>query len=468
MTGVLNKQDQENLIYGHQQIAASKPLNQLRPKTPGAKSSKVSFDENAVQTHAKTILKGGPGNKIAFGGDKSAAPLATPAATKNRLPLGAKTTNAKTKPFSTPILQTKAGDKAKSNSAIRRQSLKISQTQPVKVDVLQVSEDDLPDVEYMPPRAKDIPDVPEELENGINLSMFENGGMQRDLLSHMQHGIGFDGKSMAERQREREQILSEIGEARDIALTEYRLDCDLVACLHDPECPTEGCKDVVERRQTAQEKYEKRMAEISQMDKPSKNSQRIDAVSKANVAKGPSIAASRKAAAALAAKPRSTLTTKPEQKPSIPKSTASLFQRGAQPKNTVAPTNPSSMRHTAAVAASNTTLGYGKGRAVRANLRQGILSPKDRNMKISNSTAPNNKKTVDLNALSPAEYMRLHGEPKFLSEMWWKCRTTGLIKMPGDNEKDSEEDIQAVLFQGIDVAGIEREEAERDFELVLT
>ena len=468
MAGVLNKQDQENLIYGHQQTAASKPLNQLRPKTPGPKSSKVSFDENAVQTHAKTVLKGGPSNHIALGGSKIAVPLVTPAATKNRLPLGAKTTNAKAKPFTTPTLQTKAADKAKSNSATRRQSLKISQTQPVKIDVLQVSEDDVPDVEYMPPRAKDIPDIPEELENGINLSMFENGGMQRDLLSHMQHSIGFDGKSMAEHQREREQILHEIGEARDIALTEYRMDCDLVACLHDPECPTEECKDVAERRRTAQKKYKERMAEISQMDKPPKDSQPIRTILKADITKGPSTAASRKAAAALAAKPTSTLTTKPEQKLPVPKSAGSLFPRATRPQNTVNPTNPSSMRHAAAVVASNTTLGYGKGRTARANLREGILSPKDRNIKISNSTVTHkNKKSVDLNALAPADYMRLHGEPKFLSEMWWKCRTAGLIKMPGDNEKDSEEDIQAVLFHGIDVAGIEREEAEREFELAL-
>lgn len=48
--------DQENLIHGHQQVAASKPLNQgtrsLQPKTPGNKFPKTPLkvplnDENA-------------------------------------------------------------------------------------------------------------------------------------------------------------------------------------------------------------------------------------------------------------------------------------------------------------------------------------------------------------------------------------------------------------------------------------
>ena len=62
---MLAARDQENLAHGHQQAAASKPLNQgarpLVPKTPGNKAPKTPFkiplnDEN------------GPG---AFGGGKN-------------------------------------------------------------------------------------------------------------------------------------------------------------------------------------------------------------------------------------------------------------------------------------------------------------------------------------------------------------------------------------------------------------
>ena len=63
---MLAARDQENLVHGHQQAAAAKPLNQatrqLAPKTPGNKAPKTPFklplnDEN------------GPGP---FGGGKSA------------------------------------------------------------------------------------------------------------------------------------------------------------------------------------------------------------------------------------------------------------------------------------------------------------------------------------------------------------------------------------------------------------
>jgi len=53
---MLAARDQENLVHGHQQVAASKPLNQttrgLQPKTPGNKYPKTPLriplnDENA-------------------------------------------------------------------------------------------------------------------------------------------------------------------------------------------------------------------------------------------------------------------------------------------------------------------------------------------------------------------------------------------------------------------------------------
>lgn len=55
MNTMLAARDQENLVHGHQQAAASKPLNQgarqLAPKTPGNKLPKTPFkvplnDEN--------------------------------------------------------------------------------------------------------------------------------------------------------------------------------------------------------------------------------------------------------------------------------------------------------------------------------------------------------------------------------------------------------------------------------------
>lgn len=93
----------------------------------------------------------------------------------------------------------------------------------------------------------------------------------------------------------------------------------------------------------------------------------------------------RDAAAALSGTDRSIPRTRQTINTKVkPKVTSSLFS-SRKPR---APTNPSSMRHTAAAASSRTTLGYTKGRDVSSRLHgnpsdaaaqpvlQGILSPK--------------------------------------------------------------------------------------------
>lgn len=70
--------DQENLVHGHQQVAASKPLNQgargLQPKTPGNKYPKTPLkiplnDENAIGggLGGKTIKGKGLENLVTAG-----------------------------------------------------------------------------------------------------------------------------------------------------------------------------------------------------------------------------------------------------------------------------------------------------------------------------------------------------------------------------------------------------------------
>ncbi len=80
MDALLAARDQENLAYGHQQIAAAKPLNQgvrqLPPKTPGNKAPKTPFkkplnDENLPFGGGKTNLRtNGQGNENILGGGK--------------------------------------------------------------------------------------------------------------------------------------------------------------------------------------------------------------------------------------------------------------------------------------------------------------------------------------------------------------------------------------------------------------
>ena len=64
---MLAARDQENLVHGHQQVAASKPLNQstrgLQPKTPGNRFPKTPLkiplhDENAPTGFGGKSVKG--------------------------------------------------------------------------------------------------------------------------------------------------------------------------------------------------------------------------------------------------------------------------------------------------------------------------------------------------------------------------------------------------------------------------
>lgn len=68
----VTRDQQENLVHGHQQVAASKPLNQargLQPKTPGNKYPKTPLriplnDENAPTGFGKTGKGKGLGDLV--------------------------------------------------------------------------------------------------------------------------------------------------------------------------------------------------------------------------------------------------------------------------------------------------------------------------------------------------------------------------------------------------------------------
>ena len=504
MASLLAQQDQENFVYGQQTVATAKPLNQgvkqLAPKTPGNKAAKTPFkvsrnDENALQTLGKTALKGDNGNKeFLFGGKKAGKDVtdnyATPAP-RNRAPLGAKTTNAKAKPFQTPAAL--ASDKkdlaqSKRNSlSARKPQPKISNTEPVKIDILETKDDEEPEIEYMPPRPKDMEDIPDDLDPNINMSMFANGQMFKDLADYTWHHKGFDGLTRLERENMRWQKMIKRSDAEIEAQSTYVAETDLIICHHSPECPTQECKDAPEQRRLAKETLDKKLAEINAVEKPEVSTAKPLAPKekakpkRVDLTKGPTSEASKSAASALSMpKPKiNAPVPKPVTKPRAP-NLSSLLPRNKKPEPPK-PTNPSSMRHAAAVAASNTTLGYGKGRAASTQLRRGALAPKDTNSKtkppipVNSSTKPSiveKAQELDLNALEPEEFMRQYGEPKFLSEMWWRCRNTGLIKMPGDEEREAQkrkedEEVQEALFGGMGLEEWETEEAEREFVLEL-
>ncbi|MCJ1333242.1 hypothetical protein MMC10_009936 [Thelotrema lepadinum] len=484
MASLLAQKDQENLTYGHQTAAAAKPFNQgnraLASKTPGNKTAKTPFklplnDENGIEA-AKTGLKKSKGNDDLFTGPKKTASnknaFATPVAPKTRAPLGQKTTNAKAKPFQTPAaLQLDNGlGKSKQNSvSARKPKLRVSHTEPVKVDVLGANVEEEPDIEYMPPRAKDLPDYPDDIDPNINLSMFENGAMRRDFFTHLNHHKGWDGLSRVEREQIRDKRALEKYEAEIEAHAAYTSESDYISCFHDPECPTQDCLEAPEIRRKARAKYDQKMADVAahfeSLPPIGLDYMKRQPVPKkqVNITKGPTFEASKRAASTLSIpKQKITVISKPPTKQSVTARLPSALV--SRPKKPTQPTNPSSMRHSAAVAASNTTMGYSKGRAASASLN------KARNSQSTGPTSTSNNAKPHPNTLAPEEFMKQYGEPRYLTDMWWKCRRQGLIRMPGDDEeKEEEEDCTRFLDpNGKSADDYAREEAEADFEIKLS
>ena len=256
---------------------------------------------------------------------------------------------------------------------------------------------------------------------------------------------GPDGLSHVEREEQRLQRIYDIADRKMEALMQRDMDSTPIPCIHYPECPTEICKDTAEARKAAEEQYKKTIATIEAETAPAKM--------KSLPSKGPSTLKSKVAAAALSlpkqSGPAFKSTSKPSIPPAKPRLTTSLASR---PQKTVAPTNPSPMRHNAAVAASKTTMGYSKGRATSATLRKSVLQNKD--VRTGSNEIPDT-------SLAPAEYIRRYGVPRVGSEMWIRCRAVGCFD---EDEGPTLEEI----FAGDRPHGLDtllREEAEQEFQL---
>lgn len=106
---------------------------------------------------------------------------------------------------------------------------------------------------------------------------------------------------------------------------------------------------------------------------------------------------------------------------------ASLASSLVMPKRHArVPSNPSSMRNTAAAVNSRTTVGYSKGRSVSSTLRE----------KQSQTQRPSSSQV-----LSPETYMQLYGPPPLDSEMWTRCKAAGCFDSPDEITQEPEEPL---------------------------
>jgi hypothetical protein len=285
----------------------------------------------------------------------------------------------------------------------------------------------------------DLPDLPDD-HYEVDLSVFENGGLMRGAMSYIATRKGDDGFSHLEREELRRQKIWDRSDRKIEAQLLRDVHSMNVPCTHYPECPGELCRDTMEARKTAEKQYQKTIAEI--------DAETVPTTKKPGSLSGPSTLKSKSAAGALSQTKAAASACRTNSKSIAPSAKSRLNKSLVSgPKRAAAPTNPSTMRHTAAVATSKTTMGYAKGRSTSATLRSAVLPMKD-------SEVPDT-------SLPPAEYIIRYGVPRLGSEMWLTCNRAGCF------DEDEGQSLEE-LFAGdhpYSLDALMREEAEQDFQL---
>ncbi|KAJ5782758.1 hypothetical protein N7457_004532 [Penicillium paradoxum] len=404
---MLALRDQENLVNTHQTAAAAKPLNQtkqLAPKTPG----KARNDENNPLVFGNRT---GKGKGTRQDGKAAINAFVTPMV-KDRAPLGMKTTNLRANNLQTPA---PFGGTTKQPKTNRRLSTaqKIKKAAPVaqqpQTKVLnEVVLDDVPDIEYMPPKPTDLPDLPDDVTYDTTFPQFRPQNRALGLESvYGKQQIGSDGLTAKQRK------FKEDSAAYDKMVDKMILE-QLDSVGFDTYGESESTKPtqphaIPPKRSTATTRQTRSVSTLRARD----------------------------AAAALAGtQPSATPRAVSNARPRV----ASLASSLVIPKRHArVPSNPSSMRNTAASVNSRTTVGYSKGRSVSSNLRENTSQTQH---------------AMSSEVLSPETYMQLYGPPPLDSEMWTRCKAAGCFDPPGESSQELEgslptfaEDEEAENFQ---------------------
>ncbi|KAJ5082118.1 hypothetical protein N7532_011161 [Penicillium argentinense] len=418
--------DQENLVNTHQTTAAAKPLNQglkqLAPKTPG-RQVPLRDENNPIVFGGKNTVKGN-GNRP-DNGKPGKLPPVTPMGTRSyasardsgrkltkslgseprsRAPLGVKTNNPKTKAPQTPAPFGGALKPANTNrraSTVRKKTGPVLQRSQTTV-YTEAAQDDVPDIEYMPPKSTDLPDIPDDVTYDTSFPQFQPKNRALGLESvYGKQEVGPDGLTQKQRK-----------------FQENSLKCDQMA-----EEMIMKQLDDIKFDEPSEDEFVRAPAPTARITRsktpaPSTTARHTRAVSTLR---------SREAANALAA-PRPS--SAPVRVASAPKSRlpSALMPK----KKTRVPTNPSSMRNTAAAVTSNNTIGYSKGRTVSSTIHE-----KEEESKASDTHT----------TLSPETYMQLYGAPPLGSEMWTRCKSAGCFDAPDEDGSAQELEENLPTFE---------------------
>lgn len=317
-------------------------------------------------------------------------------APRERAPLGAKTTNAKAKAFQTPAGPTlgKELEKTQPKQTSARRPKKVVHADAIK---LEVHGDESPlteerDVEYCPPKPKEIPFECEDFPDGcLDYSALKPENMMRDIYQSYY-------QPMLKQQAAKHDKLTQ--ETYERAVKEH--DDSLMKMMEEDW--TIG--DVPEtfrhlRKKQTPAQVQPIVKVTDQVKKPTTMSN-----------KGPATITSRKAASALSVVPKAAPLAPKASKPA-PKASF-LYRPRAQLPPTM-PSNASTMRHTAATAASKSTIGYTKGRSASGALNANTFKPERTGLQRSVSNMSQGSDTT----ITPANFRE--AEPEWKSPTFLKA-----------------------------------------------
>jgi len=315
-----------------------------------------------------------------------------------------KTTNVKTKAFQTPAGPDpeKEPEKTIAPKTSARRPKKVIHGETVK---LQVHGDESPlverEVEYCPPRPKDLPYESEDFPEGcLNYDVLKPENLMRGIYNTYHNEIDDNGRTRMDREYEE-------------SYRKSAKECDARVMKMMEEDWTVG--DVPETF-----RHLKKKLQVAKDPVPIKNTTMVPT-------KGPATITSRKAAFALSVIPKSTPAPPKTSKP-IPKP-ASFLTR-ARPAPVQQPT--STIRHNAAAAASRSTIGYTKGRTA-----SGVLQKTE--TPVIKSVSSNVSQDSDV-TITPARFAEKDNRPG--SEA---SRRLEFLNMFDVNEEDIEPGLRGVL-----------------------
>ncbi|KAH0611398.1 uncharacterized protein H6S33_010663 [Morchella sextelata] len=351
------------LIHG-----PSHGAGKINPKTPGP--SKLN-----PKTPYKVSLNDEGGKSNLFAG-KDPSMFITPAGPR-RAALTGKTTNAKAR---RPPSEGEEGQKTfqKPSRLIRTRLSLTAEVVPIANE-----EGEYPEIEYMPPRETELPDIPDDFEipNYERLSKHLYSNCHRQFLLD----IDESGKSKIDRQLEESerQISALLDAETDQLLSEVRPKRVSVK------------KDTVQRSASIAAKLKHKRSTSNLADRPIVSRKRSgemarpnSAMSNGSINSHPSTAASIRAATALSQRPPSSTSQRPPSRTHSRSISGSLTNRSSDEtlrpssRTIIRPSSRSTIRPASrpnsrmAVANSKTTIGYTTGKEVAKSVKKAFELPK--------------------------------------------------------------------------------------------